>query len=259
MLRRLLSIFPGGPWRFAKLMRTMPRVTIDLMLRDAASNDPFFARIVREHYEMATRRHRRLFIVRNLVYGVALCPMPATFDNYFMMIDASARRNYKKAVREGCSFRPIEINSYLPEVGKIRASTEVRQGKLMPENYRSGEPAQAFNVHRSLNRTHDYAYFGAFLGDELIGYSYCLIAGDFCGIEHVLGHAQHLSLGVVPQLIIGMAKYVFENHPLVKYYAYGSYFGCAETMKRFKRKFGFVPHKVNWVLGSDDRSAINAT
>jgi hypothetical protein len=34
------------------------------------------------------------------------------------------------------------------------------------------------------------------------------------------------------------AEYVAENHPAVKYYCYGTYFGARETMKRFKRKFG---------------------
>jgi len=237
----------------------MPSVTVDLMHAATSQNDPFFGRIVHEFYVDANRRHRKLPFLRRFTHGVALCVLPSSFEQYFMMIDASARRNYKKAVREGCTFRPIEINKHLAEIGAIRSSSDVRQGKLVPEHYRSGEPAKPFDVHRSLCRSHDYVYFGAFLHDNLIGYAYALIAGEFCGIEHVLGHAEHLSLGVVPQLIISMAKNLYENHPMVKYYAYGSYFGAAETMRRFKRKFGFLPHRVRWLMNAQPQPPISAS
>ena len=239
--------------------RSMPCVTVDLMHAATSQNDPFFERIVRDFYVDANRRHRKLPLFRKFTQGVALCVLPSKFDDYFMMIEASARRNYKKAVREGCSFRPIDINNYLIHVGEIRGSSDIRQGKLVPEHYRSGEPAKPFDVHRSLNQSHDYVYFGAFLRDELIGYAYCMVAGEFCGIEHILGHAKHLSLGVVPQLIIGMAKYLYENHSLVKYYVYGSYFGGSETMKRFKRKFGFLPYKVRWQMNAGQRPPLSAS
>jgi len=122
----------------------------------------------------------------------------------------------------------------------------------MPAHFQTDQPAKRFDVRRSSNRTHDYVYFGAFLGNELVGYAYCLIAGEVCCLTHILGHAKHLARGVVPQLIIDMAKYLFENHPLVQYYAYGSYFGCRDSMKRFKRKFAFVPHQVTWRLGNQN-------
>src|SRR5262249_54610871 len=242
----------SGLWQSVVEFRQMPRAEINLMCSATAGNDPYFARIVREFYVQARRRHRKFPLIRQMTHGVALCRVPPTFDEYFKMIKAAARRNYRKAVREGCTVRPIEINNHLPEIGQIRASMKVRQGKLMPAHYRTGAPAQRFDVHRSSNRTHDYVYFGAFLGKELIGYAYCLIAGEGCCITHILGHAKHLSPGVVPQLIISMAKYLYENHPLVQYYAYGSYFGCRDTMKRFKRKFGFGPHRVTWQLGDQN-------
>src|SRR5439155_14783219 len=105
----------------------------------------------------------------------------------------------------------------------------------------------------SRNPVHDYAYFGAFLNGRLIGYCGCMIAGEYCGIHQILGHADYLSLGPVPLLIISVASELYEHHPRVRYYTYGSYFGASETMRRFKRKFAFLPHRVDWTLGESPR------
>jgi hypothetical protein len=227
--------------------RTMPRVSIDLMHRAAGDNDPFFGEIVRKYYADALRRHPRYLVVPQMVYGVAICELPATFDKYYMKIEASARRNHKKAIREGCSFRRIAFNDHLEAIGDIRKSTDTRQGRLMPAVYRSGV-VQPCNDPPSTSPIHDYPYFGVFQEERLIGYVSCLIAGQMCSIEHILGHAEYLTLGAVPQLIIGIAQHLYEHRKQVCYYAYGTYFGAAETMQRFKRKFGFHPHRVDWML-----------
>jgi len=118
----------------------------------------------------------------------------------------------------------------------------------MPDNYRQGivTPCQD---PPSRNTVHDYPYFGAFQNDKMIGYCGCIVAGEYCGIEQILGHADYLPIGPVPLMIIGVAAYLFEHHRQVKYYGYGMYFGAGETMRRFKRKFGFLPHRVDWTLG----------
>lgn len=227
--------------------REMPRLTVNLMLSATAENEPFFRSLVLQHYNDA--RHRRplyLFLPR-MVYGVALCPLPASFDVYYMKIEAAARRNHKKATREGCRFERLAFNDHLAEIAEIRSSAEVRQGRLMPEEYRRGAVA-AIQDPESRSPLHGYPYFGVFLKDKLIGYAGCLIAGEYCGIEHILGHADYFQLGAVPYLMIGIAQYLYQHHPQVKYYCYGTYFGASETMKRFKRKFGFLPHRVDWLV-----------
>ena len=165
-----------------------------------------------------------------------------------MRIEASARRNQKKAVREGCEFRKIVFNDHLSEIALVRASIDMRQGRLMPEEYRKGLVRPTTDP-LSRSPIHDYVYFGVFLKGKMIGYCGCLIAGEYCGIEQVLGHAEHLPLGVVPFMFIGIAKHLIEHHTQVKYYAYGMYFGASETLRRFKKKFDFHPHEVTWILG----------
>ena len=170
------------------------------------------------------RRPRRLFM-RQLVHGVALSQLPPKFDDYYMRIEGAARRTRKKACREGCEVRLINFNDHLTEIGEIQASAAVRQGRLMPESYRMGVVHPHTNPP-SRSAFHDYPYFGVFQKDKLIGYAACLVVGEYCGVEHILGHASYFTLGVVPLLLIGMARHLYEHHPQVKYYAYGTYFGA---------------------------------
>jgi hypothetical protein len=95
---------------------------------------------------------------------------------------------------------------------------------------------------------HDYPYFGIRQSGTLCAYAGCLIAGEVCLLEHIYGHAEHQPNGVVPMLLISMADYLLKTHPGVKYYVYGTYFGAQDTMRRFKAKFRFLPHRVTWLL-----------
>ncbi len=71
-------------------------------------------------------------------------------------------------------------------------------------------------------------------------------------VEQIYGHAKYQADGVVPLLIIGMAQDIMENHERVKFYGYGSFYGAGITMRRFKRKFGFLPKRVTWRLGDNN-------
>lgn len=226
----------------------MPRLRIDLQCAGTAGNDPFFEKVVRLQYREATARSLRRLFLQRMAHGLAVCPLPPKFDAYYMLIEGAARRNHKKAVREGCQFRPLVFNDYLADVAEIRASATHRQGKPMPAEYLTGQ-VKSISDPPSRNPLHAYPYFGVFLKDKLIGYASCLVAGEFAGVQQIFGHAGYFSYGVVPQLLIGIAEYLYGHHPAVKYYCYDMYFGATETMQRFKRKFGFMPHRVEWVLG----------
>jgi hypothetical protein len=223
----------------------MPSVSINLMHAGTARNDPFYGRIVREFFAQTQKRHRKLPVIRALEYGVALCELPASFDEYFMAIESAARRNVKKAQRIGYTFQRIEFNQYLTDVGEIRRSTDQRQGTV-PASFGEVTPCRD---PPSTTPIHDYAYFGIIKDGKLRAYAACLISGELCMVEHILGHADYQQDGVVPMLITGICRELFERFPSVKYYAYGTYFGGGITLRRFKKKFGFTPHRIRWVLG----------
>jgi hypothetical protein len=234
-------------WQTWRDCHELPTITIDLMHAKSVSNDVFFRDVVRTFYRDATSRHPRLPLVRKLRHGVAICKLPACFDEYFMAIEAAARRNFKKAQRDGFEFARIDFNDHLVDVAAIHTSTDYRQGE-MPKDILLGNVAPVNNP-KSQTTLHDYPYFGIRRGGRLYAYASCLVAGELCMIETIYGHAEMQSEGIVPMLIISMADHVIRAFPSVKYYAYGTYFGARESMQRFKRKFLFLPHRVTWKPG----------
>jgi hypothetical protein len=225
---------------------SLPELTIDLMYRKSAANDRFFGRVVLDFYRSARKRHPKLPLVWSYRHGVAACVLPPTFDDYFVTVEGSARRNFKKARRKGYSFQRIAFNDHLDDIAEIRRSAEYRQGRL-PEGLHA-EPPRPCADPESRCACHDYPYFGLLRDGKAYAYAGCLVAGELCLVEQVLGHKRHQQDGIVPMLLMSIAGYVLEHHPDVRYYAYGTYFGAGETMRRFKAKLGFLPCRVTWVL-----------
>jgi hypothetical protein len=231
----------------ALALRKLPRVKIDLRYREAASNDPFYASLVRQFYRESLARHPRYLVIPRFTVGVALFHLPDSYDTYFRCIEAAGRRNCKKAMRLGYDFRRIEHNHHLSEISAIRRSKEVRQGP-MSEALLRGDVVPVSNP-QTLNRIHDYPYFGVLRDGSLRAYAGCFICGEVCLLEHVFGHGDFESDGIVPRLYCGIVEYLLANHPEIRYFAYGTYMGAGETLRRFKRKFLFQPHNVDWDLG----------
>ena len=229
------------------MIARMPRVQVDLMYEAAKDNDPFYQGMVKDFYASTQKRHRKFPLVRVDEYGVALATLPASFEDYFMTIEASARRNYKKAKRSGCSFERIDFNAHLDEIADIWQSAGTRQGPV-PSHMAGGRVRPCTNPP-SLTRIHDYPYFGVLRGGRLIAYAGCLLSGELCAIEQILGHARHQADGVVPMLIVDMAGCLIAEYPQVKVCTYDTFLGASVNLRRFKRKFTFRPCKVTWVLG----------
>lgn len=228
-------------------IRRLPEVSVNLMHSEADGNDPFYSRIVREFFESTQKRHPKLPLYKALELGVAICQLPDTFEDYFMYIEASARRNYKKAKRNDYEFAEINYNDYLQDIGEVRRSADVRQGE-MPAAFLKDEVEKCQNPP-SLKREHDYPYYGVLRSGRLVAYAGCFIAGEMCMIEHIYGHADYQEEGIVPMLIVEIARCLYDSRPEVKYYGYGAYYGASNTMRRFKRKFKFLPAKVKWKIG----------
>ena len=228
-------------------MINLPKVRVDLMCSSVADLDPFYDKVTRDFHRDARARHRKLPLIGTLTFGVALCPLSAVKGEYLKGIEASGRRNVKKAQRLGYDFRKIDYNAHLADIREIRQSTDVRQGRL-DADFLKGEVVPCRNPEPRTS-THDYPYFGVLKDGHLYAYAGVLIAGELAMIEHIYGHAAHHADGVVPALLVGIAEHLAVQYPSVRYYGYGSYFGASETMRRFKRKFLFMPYRVKWILG----------
>jgi hypothetical protein len=224
----------------------MPRISIDLKYGEACSSDDYYAKITKDFYDESTKRHNKLPLIKQFEYGVALFKYNDE-KSYLQSIESSARRNYKKALRNGFSFCRIEFNDYLDDIWEIRKSAPVRQGE-MPEDFVTERPKPR-NDPQSKSTSHGYPYFG--IKDEngkLVAYAGCLVAGQLLMVQHIYGHYEYQSYGVVPMLLISIAEEAPSSYPSIKYYNYGSYYGALASMQRFKKKFQFLPHKVKWQL-----------
>lgn len=217
------------------------------MLSFAEGNHYFFQKMIKFFYNECNARHPKYYFVKQMTIGVSLCHMPLSKEQYFMTIEAAARRNYKKAEKKGFKFSKIEFNNHIDDIWEIRRSATVRQGEIS-EAFLNTPPAPCTNP-KSKSHFHDYPYFGVFSAEgKLVAYAGCLIAGEIAMIEHIYGHADFQSEGVVPKLIIDIGKNLYEEHPAAFWYGYGTFYGSAIEMQRFKRKFGFYPRIVRWLL-----------
>jgi hypothetical protein len=231
----------------ARLFCSLPCLRVDLMYARVRRIDAYYATVTEAFYREAVSRHRRFPLVRAFTHGVALCELQGAPGDYLKRIEPSGRRNIRKAQRLGYIFKKIDYNAYRSDIGEIWRSTDTRQGKIS-EAFLNAEVVPCPNPPPR-TATHDYPYFGVLKDDHLAAYAGILIAGELAMIEHIYGHAVHQKDGVVPLLLDGMADYLREHYPAVRYYGYGSYFGAAVTLRRFKKKFGFMPYRVKWLLG----------
>ena len=229
-----------------RTVRQLPAVRISLMAARAAENDPFYVRLVHSFYRDARRRHPRFPLIRNLQYGAALFPMPAKAEDYLGLIESSARRNIKKAQRLGYTVARIDYNRHRSEIAAIIRSAPVRQGP-MPADLMKGEMPE---ISDPPSRTpfHDYIYIGVKKDDELRAYCACMVAGELFAVTDIYGHHEYQSDGIIPLLLAELVGYAISHHPQAKYCMYDKYFGASTTLRRFKKKFGFLPHKVDWTL-----------
>jgi hypothetical protein len=243
--QRLIGVFENA-WNIVE----MPTITAHLMYRNTIDNHPFYRKLTKDFHQEMTEGHTKFPLVGQYEWGTALCVMPRTFEEYFMMVDAAARRNYKKAQRMGYRFARIDPNNYLKDIKDIRISTDTRQGKVADSLYHGD--VKINTDPPSTSKWHDYPYYGVFKDERLVAYASCFVAGEVCFLQHILGHAQFQSDGVVPMLIIGMAEQTYLKYPAVRYFIYGTFFGARTNMQRFKRKFHFYPHRVIWKLDSSE-------
>ena len=233
-------------WAGFRAAQALPTIQIDLMIDRTASNDPYFARITRDFYAETQKRHPKFPLWKRHSIGVSTFSLDERgYEGYMKSIEASGRRNIKKAARLGYTVERINFNDHLDDISKVRSSTDVRQGE-MPDEIKSGIVHRIDNPE-SNDPHHDYPYFAVLQEGKLWAYAGCMVAGEVCMIQHILGHAERLRDSVVPLLVCGIVEYAAEHFPAVKYVTYGTYFGASESMQRFKKKFALTPVNVEWL------------
>ena len=112
----------GNFFRLLSEMRALPEVSIHL------SGDDTCKKIF--HY--FTQPHPKYRFIQNKRWGVALLPLPNTFNEYLKGKDKQyLRRRRKRALDLGFNFYSIDPIDHLNEILSINTSTPLRQGLPM--------------------------------------------------------------------------------------------------------------------------------
>jgi len=170
-----------------------------------------------------------------LLEPLALLSIPTSHNDYLNIAGPKARNMVRKAAKNGYFFREFAWNEHLDDIYAINTSKVRRSGGIMRGWYT--EPVQP-RFHPE-NELPFRKYFGAFRGSRLYAYLYLLIAGDNAFFKHFIGHANHLSFGIMNGLVSWTVQQ-FIGHPTLRWLKYGSlprrYSG---SLYSFRRHSGF--------------------
>lgn len=173
----------------------------------------------------------------------AMLRVPKDISEYLDGIGDKSRNMIRKAQRLGYVHRQVDPAQFLDDVFEIRTSDPMRQGRPLPEYFKI-RPARvlepAFENNCSLHRDE---FYGVFLEDKLVAYATIFFYGELGQVNHILGHKEHLSHGIMNLLVSELVNNVIKNKPWVRAINY-LYPGSAKALDgigAFKKSIGFLP------------------
>jgi hypothetical protein len=195
-------------------------------------------------YRAFTSRHPRLRVIQSKRWGVALLPIPASFEEYFSNPRrAHMRREYHRATRAGLSFARVDPLSRLDEVLAINRSTATRQGQPMHPDYFDADTVRDYFTRSS-------EVFGVLDEQGVLRAYLCLrVCGEVACVERLLGHADTLHLGVMWVLLHGVIRELASlraDSGSPTWIMYDTFFGASAGLRQFKEWVGLEPYRVTW-------------
>ncbi len=197
---------------------------------------------IRAIHALYTQRHPRFLLIKNKTMGIALIDLrnfncPAAYLDTVKKKDC-AEYHSKIARRRGYTTRPIDRNAHVDAIYAINHSAAERQGRPMdPEyqvrqtHYEEGPPFLCYGVFNSEGTLVAYCNIGIF--------------GNFASTDRLLGlknndGTMYLLLAEIICSLIREGK--------VHYFMYDTFLGAQPGLKNFKRRVGFAPYRVRYVL-----------
>lgn len=175
----------------------------------------------------------------------AMLRIPGSVSAYLQSIGDKSRNMIRKAERGGYVYREVDPNNYLDDVLAIRTSDPERQGKAIPEYFKN-RPESVYDKPLDSQCTyHGEDFYGIFKGDTLVAYATIFFYGELAQVNHILGHKEHLSEGVMNLLVRSLVGSIIEQRPWVKAINY-LYRGndMQNGLAMFKKSTGFQPENL---------------
>lgn len=190
-----------------------------------------------------TKRHPRLFIIRNKTIGVALLPLLsyAYFPDYLNTVSGKNSAAYyaRKAEKNGYVFRQIDPDVYANAIHLIHTSANLRQGKSLTETYL--QPLLKYP------KNENNFYFGLFRENELVSYLWLVKSDQLITFNRLMGHADFLKDGIMFMTVLRGMEEIFKMPVRPAYVMYDTLLGASEGLGLFKKRLGFKPYKVKWL------------
>ena len=170
-----------------------------------------------------------------LLYApLALLRIPSSHEEYLSQVGNKTRNMIRKSIKYGYKFESFSWNDHMDAIYEINKSKEVRQSTSMRGWYRDKVQPRYHSKEEQGYRK----YYGAFKDGRLCAYLHVVLCGDFAFFRHFIGHAQHLSNGVMNGLLSWtIGEYV--GNPQILWLKYGELSKTPSTMHQFRKHTGF--------------------
>ena len=182
-----------------------------------------------------------------LLYApLALLRIPVSHDEYLAAVGPKTRNMIRKAERQGYEYKEFVWNDHLDEIFEINTSKEVRQSAPMRGWYT--EPVQP--RYHSTEELRYRKYYGAFKDGKLHAYLHVVLCGNFAFFRHFMGHAQHLTYGIMN----GLVSYAVHEHigdPKIRWLKYGDLSRESSSMHSFRKHAGFEGYVILFDMEGD--------
>lgn len=199
-------------------------------------------------YQFFTKPHPRYRIIQNKRWGVAILPLPDTFEEYIRGgAKSPLRNNRKRALTAGYSYQRLDPFMRIEEIMEIHRSAAVRQGRPIDPVY--------LDVHKVTEYFRESGeWIDAVLNKEgkVRAYADVPVYGELASFNRLLGHADDLENGIMYLLISETVRRLIETKAqtqLPRFAMYDTFFGAASGLHYFKRRMGFSAFKIRWSCG----------
>jgi hypothetical protein len=225
---------------------TLPKLTINLECADTQGRECL--KLPQELYAKFTAPHENYPGYGAMEVNVAVIVIPDDVENDWWNTAESKwmRQKVRRCQKAGYEFRRFEHNDHIDEIHEINTSLTERQGRKMSALY-TEKPAPTRSLKNQPCDRHRRDYYGVFKDGKLFAYTYIFTCGEMMVYSRLLGHGDALKDDVMNLMVFEAAK-VRHAESGTRYAVYHMADNGSEGLQFFKRKMGFVGHRVVWEL-----------
>lgn len=189
-----------------------------------------------------TKPHPRYRIFPHKSIGAALVDLTRFRhrDDYLQCMRARKEldRHVRRARARGYTVVEIDRNDFIDDIFDINNSVDVRQGRLMDEDYRIKKLRYESEVN--------FKYYGVLdPAGKLVAYGDVGFLGNFAAFSRVIGVRNND--GIVHLMVTDIIGRLIEAGRY-DYLMYDTYFGAGAGMKKFKKLLGFEPYRAKYSI-----------